>query len=155
MSNFRTKDYRRIGLSHGNWRKMSGMDQGPFPSRQPSSGIAPPTMSQEFSSAKSQLAAIPGAFTQALYGNFDKAEQMMAPSYAAQPVQPSAATPPAMAIEPVLQPQAPVIDNSYNYEAGIETSLVDPATVNEDLVGDSSDTMALFNDGSAMMPMFG
>lgn len=121
-SDFSPKDYGRLGLSYANWRKMSGMDKSPFPVQKQATGIPPPTIGQELSSLKSQFAAIPGAFGQAASGNFQQAEKMMTPSY---PQQPGVITP-----VPSTNP-APVIDNGYDYESGIETSGLDMGNLND------------------------
>jgi hypothetical protein len=133
MADFSLKDYGRLGLSYGNWQKMAGLDKGPFVSQQTKSGVAPPTIGQEMDSLQSQFAAIPGAFQQAVSGNFQQAEKMMAPNYQKNP---SAPVMPAM---PATTP-APVIDNSYDYTSGIETSGFDPNAI---------------NDGAKIMSMFG
>lgn len=101
MADFTPKDFGSMGLGYANWRKMAGLDKSPFPSGQQSTGIAPPdqNVGQQWDTAKSQIAAIPGAVGNMMQGNFSAAANAFKP----QAVAPVATTPIA---QPVLQPSA-------------------------------------------------
>lgn len=98
MADFMPKDFGGIGLGYANWRKMAGLDKTPFPDGQQSSGIAPPQQSveQQWDTAKSQAAAIPGAFGNLMQGNFSAAANAFNPK-AVAPVA-------APVVQPIAQP---------------------------------------------------
>jgi hypothetical protein len=109
MTNFSPADYGKIGLSFANWRQMAELDKSPFP-KPVASSAPPPTIAQEWEGAKSQLAAIPGAFKSAMSGNFSGSQNVVQPNPA-----------PAVAPTPMTAPQSP----AYDYDPGIETSFLD------------------------------
>lgn len=111
MADFGPQDYGRMGLSFANWRNMTGMDKNPFPMQQQSSGVAPPTIGQQFETEKSQMAAIPGAFGKLMQGDFAGASNAFQPQ---KPIQ----APVAPVVQPVTSPIAN--DNSTQ-----ESSLLD------------------------------
>lgn len=98
MADFMPKDFGSIGLGYANWKKMAGLDKTPFPDGQQSSGIAPPeqTAEQQWDAAKSQVAAIPGAFKNLVQGNFSAAADTFKPK-AVAPVA-------APVVQPIAQP---------------------------------------------------